>query len=474
MPMASKYGSRHELLEYESVKRWMNKVSRNSSSQNTQKTYLLNLRRYIEWFGKNPDEMIEERKQHDTSNDKTVKMIHEDRINEFFTEIEQEKSRNTAVSIFKVVKSFYSANHFPLKTATPRTWTTFTDKVPSLDEIHKMVEASESPVQKALILFSAQSGQRVGILTAMTYGMLKEALDGSESPASIYISSDLRDRKGRRVNKNRREYTFFVGRDTIHALKMYVEYMENKGYVFNDDSPLFVTDKMYSYREFAGKEVEGESEYRPMNRKAINTLVRRAAMRAGLISREGEKTANGRPKYAIHHHVFRKFWQTAMEQAGVAKPWYEYMMGHALGKLDLAYSRPTVTRLREAYVKAQPYLSVSRLNIMPDMDQIRKEMMLALFKQQAQMMNFDPERIAITKAQERGEELTIDEEIELLQETILNKTLSERVENNCHEHKVVDLSELTGYLNKGWELLHEVSGGKQFVLKYPVPGTATA
>jgi len=170
----------------------------------------------------------------------------------------------------------------------------------------------------------------------------------------------------------------------------------------------------------------------------------------------------------------RKFWQTAMEQAGIAKPWYEWMMGHSLGELDRAYSRPTVTKLRDAYVKAQPYLSVSRLNIMPDMDQIRKEMMLALFKQQAQMMNFDPERVLITKAKEKGEELTIDEEIELLQELILQKTLSERVENNCHEHKVVDLSELTRYLNRGWELLHEVSGGKQFVLKNPIPSTGTA
>ena len=465
--MAGKYGSRYEMMEYESVKRWMNKVSRNSSSPNTKKAYLNNLRRYCEWFGKNPDEMIEERKEHDMSDDKTIKMIHEDRVNEFFTEIEQDKSRNTAVSLFKCVKSFYSANHFPLKTATPKTWTTFTDKVPSLDEVHKMVEASDSPVQKALILFSAQSGQRVGVLTAMTYGMLREALEGSESPASIHISGDIRDRKGQRVNKNRQEYTFFVGRDTIQSLKMYVEYMENKGYVFNNDSPLFVTDKMYSYRDFGGKEVEGESEYRPMNRKSINTLVRRAAIRAGLISKDGEKTANGRPKYAMHHHCFRKFWQTAMEQAGVAKPWYEYMMGHSLGKLDLAYSRPTVEQLQEGYRRAENYLSVSRAN-MTDMDSIKKDLLLSLMRQQCQAIGFDANRIAIQKEKEMGTKLTIDEEIEALQKEIMDVMLGRKVENNNHQHKIVTEDELTAYLDQGWELLQDISNCK-FVVRNPMP-----
>jgi len=247
--------------------------------------------------------------------------------------------------------------------------------------------------------------------------------------------------------------------------------MKVLGYEFTDESPLFVNDQ--KYRNFGGTKKEN-MKFTPVSENGLNKLVQRTAIKAGLMDKDGVIDRNGRRRWPIHFHCMRKTWQTSLEQAGMAKPWYEYMMGHSLGGLDKAYSRPSVNQLREAYIKAQSYLSVSRLNIMPDMDQIKKEMMLSLFRQQAQMMNFDPERIAITKAQEKGEELTVDEEIELLQEVILNKTLSERVENNCHEHKVVELSELTSYLNKGWGLLHEVSGGKQFVLKNPIPSTGTA
>ena len=171
--MAKKNGSKHELLEYESVRLWMSKVGGKSGSTGTQKVYLRNLRHYCEWFDKNPDEMIEERKEQAKNQDESIKQRHEDKLDEFFNEIEGDKSRNTAVLRFKTVKSFYKANHYPLTNVTPRTWTTFTDKVPSLDELHKMVEASDSPVQKALLLFSAQSGQRVGIITAISNGWKK-------------------------------------------------------------------------------------------------------------------------------------------------------------------------------------------------------------------------------------------------------------------------------------------------------------
>jgi len=411
--------------------------------------------------------MIEERKEQLKNEDESIRMIHEDRPDEFFNEIEQAKSRNTAVLKFKTVKSFYKANHYELKNLTPRTWATFTDKVPSLDEVHKMVEASDSPVQKAIILFSAQSGQRVGILTAITYGMVREALESSESPVSVHVSGDLRDRNGNRINKNRQEYTFFVGRDTIKALKLYVEYMENKGHVFNDESPLFVTDKKYGYRKFGGKKVTGEKVYRPVDASGINTHIQRASIRAGIIPKSVQKTASGNNKYAIYHHCFRKFWQTAMEQAGIAKPWYEYMMGHSLGQLDRAYSRPTVEQLQEAYRRAENYLSVSRAN-MTDLDNIKKDLLLSVIQQQCQIIGFDCQRIVIAEEKDRGMKLTIDEGIEVLQKEIMDVTLGNKINNNKHKHKIVTEGELTGYLDEGWDLLQDLSSGK-FVVKNPMP-----
>ncbi len=465
--MTLKYKHRNELMEYTTVKRWMDVIGSKSGSKNTQKNYLLHLKIYCEWIGKTPDELIEERKEHLTHTDEIVKRTHEDQLTSFFQEYGENVARSTAVTKFKTVKSFYKANHYDLKISIPKSWTTYTDKVPSLDEIHKMVEASDSPVQKALILFSAQSGQRAGVVTSMTYGMLREALEGSESPISFHISADLRDHNGKRVNKNRQEYTFFIGRDTVTTLKRYIEYMENKGHVFEDNSPLFVTDKQYAYRDFAGKETTGDKAYRPISNESLNNTVKRLAIRAGLMKEDGPRMANGRRRYQIHHHCLRKFWQTAMEQAGVAKPWYEYMMGHSLGNLDKAYSRPSLEQLQEGYRRAENYLSVSRANL-TDLDNIKKDLLLSVIRQQCQIIGFDAQRVVIAEEQDRGIKLTIDEEIEVLQKEVMGTLMRHKVNNNKHEHKIVTEEELPEYLSQGWEFTNKVSEGK-FLIKNPIP-----
>ena len=449
---------------YRSVERWMIKVGSRSGSKATKSNYLYRLRSYCEKIGNNPDELIEERKKHLSSSDEHVKRQHEEILMKYFNGMSDNSTRSNAVGHFKTIKSFYKANYVDLKADTPRTWTTMTDRVPSIEDIKKMVDVSKSPLERAVLLFSAQSGQRVGIVTAMTYGMFREALNNGESPIDIHVSGDIRGEGDKRINKNRLNYTFFVGADTINALKTYIEHMRVIGYTYKDDSPLFVSDR--KFRRFAGTK-DKKATFARVDREAMNKIIRRCAVSAGLMDKEGIVTPGGTKRYPIHFHCMRKFWQTAMEQAGIAKPWYEFMMGHSLGELDRAYSRPTVEQLRDAYTRAESYMNISRLNI-PDLDRLKKDMMLSLIRQQCQLVGFDPTRIAINKKDEIGEDLTIDQEIEVLQQVILEVTMKKKVENNNHEHKVVTEDDLTDYLNKGWEMVSELSNGK-IVLKSPFP-----
>ncbi len=452
------------LKEYNSVKRWLTQVGSKTGSKSTQRIYLFNLNVYCKDIGKNPDEIIAERKSHLKSDDETRKRQHEEMLMDHFNKLTESKSRNSAVNSFKSIKSFYKHNYVDLKLMSPKTWVSYTDRIPSLEDLKKMIDVCETPLQKVAILFSAQSGQRSGVITAITYGMVKKQLENGENPIGIHVSGNLKDKKGNRINKNRQEYTFFIGSDAINALRIYTDFMENLGYEFKDDSPLFVTPR--KYRSFGGTKKE-KATFKAVDREALNLLVRRAAIKAGLMDDNCTKSADGHSRYPIHHHCLRKFWQTAMEQGGIAKAWYEYMMGHSLSKLDQAYSHPSREQLTEAYRRAELYLTVSRLNI-PDLDNMKRELLLGVMKQQCQILGFDPSRIKIEKEKELGTSLTIDEEIEALQRSVLDVTMNKKVENNNHEHKIVSEQKLTDYLNKGWEIVKELSNHK-IVIRSPYP-----
>ncbi len=305
-----------ELKEYDTVKRWLTQVGSKTGSMTTQKTYLSNLNKYCKVIGKNPDEIISERKIHLKKDDETLKRQHEEMLMEYFNNQTESRSRNSAINHFKTVKSFYKHNYVDLKLISPKTWTSHTDKIPSLEDLKKMIDVCETPLQKALILFSSQSGQRAGVITAITYGMVKKQLENGDNLIGIHVSGDLKDKNGNRINKNRQEYIFFIGSDTINALRIYLDYMKNLGHKFKDDSPLFVTNQ--KYRRFGGTKKE-QATFKPIDREALNILVRRSAIKAGLMDDNCSKGADGRKRYPIHHHCLRKLFQTAMEQGGIAK-----------------------------------------------------------------------------------------------------------------------------------------------------------
>ncbi len=142
-------------------------------------------------------------------------------------------------------------------------------------------------------------------------------------------------------------------------------------------------------------------------------------------------------------------------------------MGHSLGQLDRAYSKPTVEQLKEAYNRAEPYLSISRINL-PDLDNMKRELLLSVVKQQCQILGFDPDRIKIEKEKEINGNITIDDEIEILQKEILGVTIKNKVNNYKYDHKIVTETELTDYLNQGWEIVKDLPNGK-LVIKSPLP-----
>ena len=370
--------SPYGIEEESSVQRWLISLSNKTNSRNTRDAYLRSLSRYCSFLKLSPDKIIKDRKKDLKSDDEAISRKHEDKALEFFAILDKKFSRKTASLTLAAVRSFYNANYLSLLLSSPSVWSSHVDVIPSIDDIKKIVQHSDSALQRAVILFSTQSGQRVGILTALRCGIFESKIEKNEI-LPVHIQADLRNSAGDIVNKGRQEYTFFIGRDACSALSVYLKERRIRGEVIEEDSFLFVTGKRF------------RGEYMPLNQNAINNLIKRAAIRAGLMrSVTGKSLQNRAP---IHHHCLRKFWQTTMEQSGVAKPWYEYMMGHKLGQLDRVYSQPSIEQLKSAYMKAEPLLSISRIK--EDEEEMKKSALIEILKAQAKAFGVDASKITI-------------------------------------------------------------------------------
>lgn len=425
---------------YPTVKRWLSKiVSRRTRSENTVKVYLWHLRKYCEWAGKTPDQLIEEHLKNQNSEAESVKRRHEEMLAQYFSYLEDTKklARNSALVAHAVVRSFYKANYAPLKVDTPESWSVRQDRVPKRTEIALMIEKAQSPLEEALIAFSAQSGQRVGIITALKYGMVKEAL-GSTGPGRIHVPADLRDSKGKLVNKRRQTYDFFIGED---AKRLLANYLKRRGEL-RDDDLVFVSPKRVNGEETA------------LDDEAVNRLLRRAAKKTGILGGAAKQ---------MHHHVLRKFFQTAMEEAGVAWTWYEQMMGHVLPKTQKAYSKPSVEQLKQAYAKAERFL-----NLTEDKTSVQKEpdVRVLVWAENLRMMGWDPSKLRSEFVDQFKREPTAEEELKLYMgqvEKIRGKQIvSEQVSKpeRKSERRVVDQDQIENLIEEGWEPVMQLANGK--------------
>ena len=455
MALFSKCGSKQfqEMEEkYETIKRFSSYLNSNTTgAKSTYECYMRSIHRYSEYTNLDPDKIIDQRMEDLQSPDIRVKRKHEDLAMGFFGKLSSELSRINSVVQLEAVKTFYRANHVPVDLRVPKMWVEGQDKVPTLEEIKQMVEVSSSPLQRAIIILSAQSGQRAGIISGLKYSMFKDQLESGQSPISVSIPPNIKNRYGELVNKRRITYSFFLGQDGVEALKSYLQYRKSVFGEIDEDEFLFVAEK-----PFHGKST-------PLDIDAINRFVKRAAIAAGLMKRpkNGERAL-------VHHHCLRKFFQTSMEQAGVAKSWFDYMMGHKIGENDAAYSKPTNDQLMEAYLKAEKYLSVTGAS--QGADQLKKSILLENFREQARLFGIDPAVIRIEKQRELGFEISPDEEIDALRDklTKIGQRISSQTEYmSNYQATIVEESQLVNHLEQGWDLLQETNNGK-YILRRPV------
>lgn len=306
---------------------------------------------YCKWRELSPRELIEEAKRIGVK--KT-----EHKIKEFYDWLrtdyvipekggkrkgERGLAPRSAGRIIEDVRIFYKENDIPignLHLPTPRKLKENFRKFLSARDVKRMIDVCERLRDRAVILCAFQGGLGMKELISLNYGDVADGLEKGEIPLTLHL---MREKEGI-------EYYTFLGEDAADTLGCYIK-LRKKGSRYlspediKSDSPLFISESNRRRKERV-RAYEG----------GINRVMQAVALKAGLISEEEKR----RTINTAGTHALRASFSTILRDQGVPSDYVEEMLGHRL-PYDGAYMRATVNRLKEAYMKAYPALSIKEV-----------------------------------------------------------------------------------------------------------------
>jgi len=202
----------------------------------------------------------------------------------------------SAAQWYSVERGFFTANYLRLG-KTPRHIVASgaayeSSRVLTQKQVRGMVKSLSSPRDKLVVAFPAQTGQRLGVITAIKHDMIRKV----ERHGLVEVPPTLTNPQGDNVNKAEVRYKFVIGPDAMRLIKS-----------LTSDTGWLVD----------------------LSERQIGRIVHRAAENTGI--QERTETKLGRSWHLVHPHVFRKYWKRQMKLGGIKDPEIlNFMMGHKL------------------------------------------------------------------------------------------------------------------------------------------------
>jgi integrase len=306
-------------------------------------------------------------------------------VEDYVMDLKKRVSPNTVPTMIFGIKAFLDANDIELR--WKKIQKLFPDKIKpsgpgaySKEQIKLLLDVSKDVRTRALILFLASSGVRIGAIPDLK---LKHLMD-YENCKIITVYEGTKD-----------EYYTFLTPEATQALNEYMNKRNQYGEYFDKETPVFRTVFNVKYQKV-----------RRAGRAALQEIIRRVLMRAGLRSGHENK------RYDIQiDHGFRKFFNqtfTDLENINLSKK--EQMMGHSTTiPLDNNYNKKPYQILFEEYRKVIPYLTINDTARKEAIIEEQKKKISELEMMRAQL-NLLTDKIHILEAT-KGQPLTKTEEI---------------------------------------------------------------
>jgi len=290
------------------------------------KRYLRDLGRFREWLGKEPKILLLDARSRGPENANRA-------LTDYYNYLVEDegKAPTSANQYITRLRGYFTANGVYLGRFRPKTDVQATYERPkasslSRQDLSNMVKSRKKARDKFVIAFLAQTGQRIGILTAIKRKMMTEKV--MRGHGIVTVPSNFPNRRGENVNTSGRKYTFIVGRDTMKLLRQ--------------------LDKLRD-------SWDGEGRLN-VSQRQVGRIVDKAAQAIGI--QDKQPTRIGGSWSDVHPNTFRKYWKHCMLHARTDRGAVLHMMGSDLPSI-LRGSEPIDNELLAAYEKAESALSLS-------------------------------------------------------------------------------------------------------------------
>jgi len=313
----------------------------------------------------------------------------------------------------------------------------FLDKIPTKEELRKILDATSSISTKIAVHLMAYAGMRPEDICDLTYASVKKDFEKNIVPCAVYVPQ----------TKTGNFYVAFMPECTVSLIGQYLDIRKKRGEEISDKSPMIIDEHTKGLR------VKG------IRRKTLGTRILNAMRRSGIetVSTFGSAIQKMRP------YSLRKYFRSNL--TGHAPSEYiEAWLGHTSGLVhvyggtkDLDPS--TIERMREAYRKCEPFL----LATMQPLDQtsVVKEAKIEALKSIAKsLLGIDLIEVKVAKEKEVGRELNKEEELELFENEL--KKLREGKHN---PQRIISEEALESHLAEGWQFVSTLPSQRILIRK---------
>jgi len=322
----------------------------------TERNYLQAMQEFTEWTGKKPEELLIEAEDEIRAG----KLMRQRKIKHYiigFRKYLQDEgyAQLTVKAFLTGVKSFYKLFDIEIP-ALPRTGTKAKPMekhcdIPNKEDIQEVLKVCD-PLEKAILLIGVSSGLSANEIRRLKIGDFKKGYD----PETEITILDLRRGKvgfdfvtflSPEASRAVWDYLTYRGRTIKTGEKKRLKQLE-KQKIFSDNDYLFIRRHI-------------SSEYMKSRNEEERMLSRDAFMKVyRFISEKAQKNTPRGDWNLIRSHNVRKFFNSAMLNAGADSFFVEFCMGHTLDDTRAAYFRASPEKLKEIYKKYIPYLTIQK------------------------------------------------------------------------------------------------------------------
>jgi integrase len=274
----------------------------------------------------------------------------------------KEISESTVSNYFKPVKLFCDMNNILVNwklvnKGIPRGRTAAQDRIPTLTEIRKLLDAPDRRL-KPIMLTMIASGIRSGAWQELKWKHVTPLKDNNGNIVAAKLLVYAGDRE---------EYYTFLTLEAYLALSDWMKFRESYGEKITGESWL-MRNMWRTIDEPKGKNLGIAKEPKKLDKQAIYKIVERALYSQKLrikTSSDESVIDNGIFDSRMHEfkalHGYRKFFKTNCEAAGMKSINIEILMGHNIG-ISKSYYKPSEQDVLQDYLKAGDFLTIGEEN----------------------------------------------------------------------------------------------------------------